>query len=435
MRYVLIGIAGCVASLDASASAAEFDPYAAGDKVIARACYGMAGQKITRERLAEAMRYELTEGLPEIDPISEVQEPEAAAAARSSKFIAVRNALQRRLAIPGTTMAKALGVMPVPPQSDEKDTNQWLFKGPANYTLTCAPPKPEKPAEFERLAPITIRKTVGELALLGEDRDAAASAQVSYDDLRTTNLAGEEKRTRKLVVNAAMGLTLAGNEYQYAMLFGDYSRSRARIRTSPTPIDPAKDGSADDVDVLEMGLLGTASLGGWLRATGRAGVIFDNVTDANFASGTFSLVPITGGKPNLGLCSLNSFRYLGLGIDARCSVSLEGDIRHVLDKGRATLSPTDMIVAVGPSVGIAFRRSIDVKTGKPRDGLTASLTYKYLPVLTGIAPDLDRLDVTIAYRLWRNNIGFDFGIIYADGIERKSLADENRIGLSFGIIY
>jgi hypothetical protein len=434
MRRVLIGIAGCAVLIDGKAFAEEINPYPVAEKVIARACYGFAGQKIPRERLAEAIRYELTEGLPDVDPISEARDPEAAALARSRNFIGVRNALQRDLAIPGTAMAKALTVSPAPRQS-KVTTEQWLFTGSETFTLTCAPTKPEKPAEFERIAPITIRKTVGELALLGEDREAAASAQVSYDDLRTTNLAGDEKRTRKLVVNAAMGLTLAGNEYQYAMLFGDYSRSRARIRTSPTPIDPAKDGSADDVDVLELGLLGTASLGGWLRATGRAGVIFDNVTDASYASGTFSLVPITGGKPNLGLCNLNSFRYLGFGIDARCSFSLEGDIRHVLDKGRATISPTDMIVAVGPSVGIALRRSIDVKTGKPRDGLTASLTYKYLPVLTGIAPDLDRLDVTIAYRLWRNNIGFDFGIIYADGIERKSLADENRIGLSFGIIY
>jgi hypothetical protein len=278
------------------------------------------------------------------------------------------------------------------------------------------------------------RKSAPDLAKMGKERKGAGSAQVLFDSTRMTDLKGQTKTTRKLLINGALGFRLFGTEDWNALLFGEYSRSRARIKTEPRPVDPAKNGSADDINVLELGVLGTGRLGDLARLAGRAGYIMDFETGARFISGGATLTPITGGGIDLGICNFGSFKYLGFGIDAGCTGTLELDVRHVVRKGNADLTPKDYIVAAGPAVGIAFRRTLDIN-GKPQDGLVGSVTYRYLPVLTGTAPDLERLEASLAYRWWDGDIGFDLGFTYADGIERKSLGNEHRYGFMFGLIY
>lgn len=435
-RHLTLASASLALVWQAPALAQDFDPQDAATRAVARACDARAGQQLPRERLAEALALESSTGLPGDDAISTAANPDILlerASDRRLRLAATKSILLEKLATPGTPLAKALEVSPAPPRPDPV-TVDWLFASGSSYVLKCGAAKPAKPAEFAALPPASIRKGVADLAKLGDERRAAGSAQVTFDSLRTTNLAGEEKRTRKLVVNAALGIRIAGTEDSYALAYGEYSRSRARIQTSPTPTDPSKNGSADDVDALELGLLGTSRVANAVRFTGRAGVIFDAVTDARYLSGGFSVVPITGGLPNLGVCNLNAYRYLGLGIEAMCSASLEGDIRYVLEKGTASLTAKDAIVAAGPSLGLTLRRSLDAN-GKPRDGLVGNVTYRYLPVLTGTAPDLDRIEASIAYRWWAKDLGFDLGLTYADGIERKSLADEHRFGFTFGVIF
>jgi hypothetical protein len=256
-----------------------------------------------------------------------------------------------------------------------------------------------------------------------------------FDDFRTTNLAGESKRTVKLTIDAALGIPIwSRTEDRYAMLYGDYSRSRVRVRTSPVATAPEKNGSADDVDALELGILGTTRFGEYLRGTGRVGYIIDSVTGARYIAGGLSFTPITGGRGNLGICNFGSYRAIGLGMEARCTASGEADLREVVRDGTAKLSASDRLFAVGGSGTITFRRGLDI-SGKPQDGLVANLTYRYLDMVAGKGPNIDRFESSLAYRWWAGDVGFDIGVTYADGIERKSLADEHRFGFTVGVIY
>ncbi|WP_157081407.1 hypothetical protein [Sphingomonas koreensis] len=55
--------------------------------------------------------------------------------------------------------------------------------------------------------------------------------------------------------------------------------------------------------------------------------------------------------------------------------------------------------------------------------------------MSGKGPDIDRFEGSLAYRWWSDDVGFDIGLTYVDGIERKSLADEHRFGITIGVIY
>lgn len=435
-RLVLTALLLAPVTWPSCAVAQSFDPFDAASKAIDRACYARSGQEIAISRLAEAVALESFSGLPGDEAVESVSNPDLLlerASDRRLRLAATKSVLLQELVNDGSAMAKALEVSPLPVASGTTNID-WLFVAGSNVRLKCADEKPPKRTEFASLPPLVVRKVAGDLSKIGDERKAAGSAQITFDDLRTTNLAGEEKNTQKLIVNAAVGLTLAGNEDRHILAYGEYTRSRVRIETSPTPTDAAKNGSADDIDALELGFLGTTRVADAFRVSGRGGIIIDSITDARYLAGTFSFVPITGGKPNLGLCNLNSFRNIGGGIEGMCTASLEGDWRYVIRSGTATITDKDQIVALGPSLGFAFRRSLDV-SGKPRDGLVGSVTYRYLPVIAGTAPDIDRLDASLVYRWWVDDLGLDLGLTYADGIERKSLSDENRFGFTLGIIF
>lgn len=424
----------------ASALAQAYDSQAKVDAAIARACAGYAGQPVTASRIAQALLIETEEGIeqtPEQRALASVASPDelvSRADTQRNRLRGVRTLLLTELATPGSKQAKALIVTPPPPEPDSTDDNDFMFKPDTAYIFTCAAKNPSDPIAFEALNPLTVRKGVEELAKLGDERKAAGSAQFVFDHFRTTNLAGEEKKTVKLTIDAAIGVpVLSATEDRYLMLYGDYSRSRVRIETSPTATPEENNGSADDVDALELGLLGTTRVGDYVRATGRVGYIADWVTGARYVGGGAAFTPITGGS-NLGVCNFGAYRSIGLGLESKCSASVEADLRQVLREGTATLSASDRLFAVGGSGTISFRRGIDVD-GKPQDGLLANLTYRYLDMISGKGPDIDRFEASLVYRWWAGDVGFDFGLTYTDGIERKSLADEHRYGITLGVIY
>lgn len=428
-------------ALPLPAAAQTYDSQAKVDAAIGRACSGYAGQKISASRVAQALLVETEEGVaqtPEERALASVASPDQLvdrAAAQRNRLRGVRELLLTELATPGSKQAKALIVTPQPPLPDTSDDNDFLFKPGGTYVLTCAAAKPPQPESFAALNPVTVRKGVEELAKIGDERKAAGSAQFVFDHFSTTNLAGEKKKTVKLTVDAAIGVpVLSASEDRYLMLYGDYSRSRVRIETSPTATPEEKNGSADDVDALELGLLGTARIDNIVRATGRVGYIADWVTGARYVGGGAAFTPITGGRGDLGLCNFGSYKSLAFGIEGRCSASVEADLRQVLRDGSATLSASDRLFAAGGSGTISFRRALDIN-GAPQDGLVANLTYRYLDMLSGKGPDIDRFEASVAYRWWAGDVGFDFGLTYTDGIERKSLADEHRYGITLGVIY
>jgi hypothetical protein len=45
------------------------------------------------------------------------------------------------------------------------------------------------------------------------------------------------------------------------------------------------------------------------------------------------------------------------------------------------------------------------------------------------------LDLPLKYRWWINKLAVDFGLTFADGIETRSFADENKFGVALGILY
>jgi hypothetical protein len=440
-RIAIAGVIGVAAVAPHAALAQDFDYQVKVDAAIARACAGQAGQEIAATRIAQALLIETEEGVgqtAEQRALASVASPDELvdrASNQRNRLRGVRSLLLTELATPGSAQAKALLVTPPPPAPDSTLDNNFMFKPNTPYRFICAAKPPPKPVEYVALNTFAVRKGVDELVKLGSERKSAGSAQLVFDDFRTTNLAGEEKRTRKLIIDAAVGIpVLSRTEDRYAMLFGDYSRSRVRVRTAPLPTAPEKDGSADDVDALELGILGTTRIGDYIRTTGRVGYIIDSVTSARYIAGGLTLTPITGGRGDLGLCNFGAFKAIGLGMEARCTASAEADLRQVVKSGTAKLSDADRLFAVGGSGTITFRRGLDIN-GKPQDGLVANLTYRYLDMVSGKGPDIDRFESSLVWRWWAGDVGFDIGITYFDGIERKSLADEHRFGFTFGVIY
>lgn len=440
-RFALAGTLGMAAVAPHTALAQEFDFQIKVDAAIARACAGQAGQSINATRIAQALLIETEEGVgqtAEQRALSSVASPDELvdrASNQRNRLRGVRSLLLTELATPGSAQAKALIVTPQPPAADSTPDNDFMFKPNTTYRFTCAAKPPPKPIEYAKLNTFALRKGVDELAKLGGERKSAGSAQLVFDDFRTANLAGEEKRTHKLIIDAAIGIpVLSRTEDRYAMLYGDYSRSRVRVRTAPVPTAPEKNGSADDVDALELGILGTTRIGDYVRTTGRAGYIIDSVTSARYVAGGLALTPITGGRGDLGLCNFGAYKAIGLGMEARCTASAEADLRQVVKDGTAELTDADRLFAVGGSGTITLRRSLDIN-GKPQDGLVANLTYRYLNMVSGKGPDIDRFESSVVWRWWAGDVGFDIGITYVDGIERKSLADEHRFGFTLGVIY
>lgn len=441
MRVLLKVMATVAVSLPLPILAQEYDSLAKVDATVARACAGHSGQAISAARVAQAMLIETEEGIAQTSEeraLANVASPDLLvnrADTQRNRLRGVRALLLEKLATPGTTQAKALIVSPAPPAADSTDDNDFMFKTTTPYKFTCASSPPPKPDTFATLNPFAVRKGVDELAKLGGERKSAGSAQLVFDDFRTTNLAGEQKKTVKLTIDAALGVPIQGSsEDRYAMIYGDYSRSRVRIRTSPVATAPEKNGSADDVDALELGVLGTTRIGSHLRSTGRVGYIVDSVTGARYVAGGLSFTPITGGRGNLGFCNFGSYRSIGLGMEARCTGSIEADLREVVRDGSAKLSASDHLFAAGASGTLTVRRGLDIN-GKPQDGLVGNVTYRYLNMVSGKGPDIDRVEASLAYRWWAGDVGFDLGLTYVDGIERKSLADEHRFGFTIGVIY
>ena len=353
-----------------------------------------------------------------------------------NRLRAARDQLLNDLARPSSSAALAIIVAPKPPAPREP-THDFVFRPDPGYTFTCATAAADTLTRTPEINTLVIRKGADELSKVGEEIKSAGSAQLVFDDFRTTNLAGEEKRTVKLIVNAAAGLAIPGiarSANQHLFAYAEYSRSRVRVRTSPVSATPEDDGSADDVDALEVGLLGTALLGNVVQTNGRIGYIDDAITGARYLAGGLALSPKTGGRGRLGFCGIGAYQPIGLGFEARCTASIEADLRQILRSGNAKLTDADRLFAAGGSATLTLQRGLD-QEGEAQDGPIANLTYRYLANLSGRGPDIDRLDASLAYRWWAGDVGFDLGLTYVDGTERKSLADEHRFGFTVGVIY
>lgn len=392
---------------------------------VARACQGNAGQVLTRERLAEALVVE-ARAAPTLSEMSEISKEivQTGTSARvNTSYRAALRLLQEALARPGSSEAEAIQVTPPAPPLPAGAPN-WLFQ--PGYTLTCAPASAPRIPRFTELQPLVVRGSVDALDDVGKEKQAAAAAQIGWEETRVTNLDGVTTRTENFTVDATVGYAL-GNVDRYALLYADYSRNRVETRKD------GGDSDVDNVEALELGLLGTTRLASF-RTTGRIGVTFDEVTKARYLRGNLRLTPITGGRGNLGLCNLNSYRTITSGLRGRCTFVAELELRDVLTRGSADIGSTDILAALGGTAGIEIGPGFN-PDGDIDDGIVASARYTYLAVVEGALPDIDRFEANLSYRWWVGELGFDVGLTYADGTERKSFGDENRFGFRIGLLY
>ena len=288
---------------------------------------------------------------------------------------------------------------------------------------------------------LAVRQKVEDFALAA--KDSSGSFQGSYNRQRTTDLQGASTTTTTLSIRGAAGVRLAGDaETSFLFGYGDYRLNHVRKRTAPVPTPTASDGRAKDIDVLELGLIGSVPIGGdnfLVRLTGRAGAILDFNTDSRRLIAGFRAQPILTqsiGPTTHAFCNFGSYssNILGLPFEGRCSVAARLDLAEVLKVGSASFTAADELVAVGGDLGWEFR-PILLGDGKPRDGLVGGVTYRYQRIISGRAPDIDRFDASLKYRWWIDNLAVDFGLSYSDGTEPKSLVDENKIAITLGLTY
>lgn len=340
-------------------------------------------------------------------------------------------------------LAKKISVSAVP--------NGGSIFATAGASLTCAAAKPTQTpspartaADYEKSPPsIVVRGKLDDFPL--GVREATSSFQASYARDRSTDLSGDRTVTKTFVMRGAAGFRLAGNEVDsHIFAYGDYALNQVRKSTSPTPTPAAGDGRAKDIDALELGVFGsTRFYDDSIRLSGRAGVIFDFKSDARrIVSGLRAsfVGDNTFGPRAFPLCNfgLYSGSVLGLPIEGRCFAAIRIDASEILERGTASFGPESSIVAAGGEFGFEFRPKAKMQVDgslKTPDGIVGSLTYRFQPMIAGTVNDIDRLDASVRYRWWADQVAFDFGLTYADGTEVKSFADENRLLFSFGILF
>jgi hypothetical protein len=298
--------------------------------------------------------------------------------------------------------------------------------------LVCAGAAEETPDRLPRLA---VRGTVDELAE-PDKADVSGALEATYGRQRQTDADGERTVTRSVSVRGAAGVRLVP-DIDGLIAYGEYALSHVRRRTRLAATPPANDGRGDDINALELGLLGTTAVGP-VRIVGRLGTTLDFETGARRLRGTLVLRPAvaTGiGSTGVRLCNVGGYsdNFLGLAMEARCSATAELDLSHVLRKGTAMFDDSDELVALGGTIGLELRPRL--LRNVPQDGLVANLLYRYQPMISGRAPNIDRFEASIKHRWWAGGLAVDLGVTYADGIERKSLIDENRLSVALGLLY
>ena len=275
-----------------------------------------------------------------------------------------------------------------------------------------------------------------------DSKDASGSFQGSFARTRSTDLKGDTTWTRTITVQGIAGLRVLGDtKKSYLFGYGDYALSNVRKRTAPTETPEDKNGSEDDIHALELGAYGAVPIPigrYFLSTSGRLGAVLDFEHDSRRLVGGLRFQPVITDQT----ISVGKLRLCGVGyysdmvifpFETRCTGALRIEASEVLKAGTADLTDKDELLALGGEVGFEFRPPLI--GNEPDDGLVGGVTYRYQQMVAGQAPSIDRVDVTLKYRWWLNKLAIDFGLTFADGIETKTFADENKIGLTLGVLF
>jgi len=341
---------------------------------------------------------------------------------------------------PGSSVsakARGLKLLSVPP-SDLRAG--WLFV-PANAVrIACMPVKPssstpviDRFANSNAPSRMGLTKAIADLSTTGDERKKADSATIGMKIDKTTDDDGNTKRTTTLSFDGTLGVRVTGDHASTpGFVFANYTLSRARIKPEP-PLDPGKHRDDDDTNGLELGAtLGDIALPYDLSLAATGGYVLDFVKRSRRATGSFVLD--SGYTPDLGLCKLGMLKLVSLaGIDFRteCTFQVEADYSHVFKVGRADFKDRGDFVAIGLFVNFQIVPPVFDKSG-----IVANVSYRYLPTVSGIAPDVKRWDAGLKYRWWLpQGAAVDFGGTYKHGEELKTYTHENSIELTLGLLY
>ncbi|PSJ40461.1 hypothetical protein C7I55_08985 [Sphingomonas deserti] len=307
----------------------------------------------------------------------------------------------------------------------------WLFTDDRNAVLRCEVGKERKDStESARLHPrLMLRNSVEDLT--ASEFKKAGSAKFGYTRVRSRLENGTTKTDSTWTVDATLGLML-GSERSPLPKFVYASYKRQHARTRPEPVLPTgQDQSDADLDVLEGGLGAGFFLPGFHQLT-LAGAL---VTDLNRHSERLKaradlLLAFT--SADLGVCALGrgSIHHVaGWRFATRCSITLTAQANHVLDNGSAEFGKnSEFLLAGGQGKWELFPYD--------NDGPAARVAYRREFRLAGTAPSIKRLDIFAGYRIFASpTFAVDVGLNYARGEDEKSLEHEDRLELSFGVLF
>jgi hypothetical protein len=442
--------------LPAIASAADIKP------VVTKACFGRAGQEITRDRLAAFVLSEvglIDEDLQKDPVLSKEASPSARAVSAmrsenitgvseevSEQIFLVVQSLEQSLASTSNQTAKQVGLSVA---NAPKMKRGWLFEAGQTWIITCGgkaddgsiSPSGKQITQFEKGVTreiLSLRKTVAELGLTGDEAKKAGAAQVGFKRERVKQDDGSTKTSTTVTIDGTAGLRLTSPNAQAPVYaYGSYTLSRARKKPAPALADGKKQ-SDDDTDVLEVGgaisgLLVRSRDDFSIVAFGQTGYVMDYVGHsrrARLRAGFTPGIPFSIGQ----ICDLGGFNQsdvLGLRFRSRCTVQIEMEISHVFKVGTTDFHEHGEFLGVGATLGYDLAAPISKDAA-----ILGNIRYRLVPTVWGAAPNVERVDASIKYRFYTESaLGIDLGLTWAKGNEPKSLKKEDKLELGFGLIF
>lgn len=453
--------AGLVAALTGTpaAAAADIDVGA----VVRTACAGVSDPTMKRnlpmERLAEAIlihsdfppsrligSQDITADSFQALLIQTVKQPTGKlppAAARTARAYVER--LGEDLGPDSNVSAKARGLkLSSAPPADSHRRRRWLFED-EGVKVDCMPAKAalgtvaeSLDADSADLPPgLGVTKKIEDLALTGDSRKTAESATIGAKRIRSLADDGTRKTSTTLTFDGTVGVRLTGTEASApGFMFANYTLSRERTKPAA---ELAAGARRDDKDTngLSLGLqLTDIELLPVLTAAFQTSYVMDFVKGSRRGVGSVLLTP-SWGKPknaDLGICRFGALKPIslnGFNFRTQCYAAAQLEYSHVFRLGRADFKKHGDFFAAGLVVGIDVAPPVFEKSG-----VVASLRYRYLPTISGTAPDVSRWDAALKYRWWLSGGGaFDMGVTYKRGEEFKTYSDEDSLELTLGFIF
>lgn len=287
------------------------------------------------------------------------------------------------------------------------------------------------------------------------DLKAVESAKVGLVTERITKDDGTTKRDTTVTIKAVIGVPIFTPKNSNSVyLYQGYELERVRSNPSPNITPPATQRD-DDTEILKFGLFGhtrtkvkeNADSGEETKlAVGLnldVGYLFDLVDNSEririaVEANPYAFVDLGVGRTRglFGLCGvgelLDKQHSLIPGLQGKCKFSALYQINHVTNKGNVKLKAKDEFILAGGAAKVDFQFGDDEESG-----FFAGMDYQYQQRLHGNKklPSIDRFYAYLKYRKWIGNVALDYGFNFVDGINPDSFVDENKLELSFGVLF